>query len=175
LYAFGVDLVDEFLPAVEAADGDVVGFGEEGFEAADIFEEAAIHQGFLIQFDWDLRDFEDEFEEEHGDFADFAVEGSEEVPDFGGGGADEVEVLHFVLLIPDELLPLDVVVLAQQLQELEGPSIGTHARFGVDFLVGGLRFEDVLPVCVAFAELIEIVVVDGGGGELVLAVRVYFF
>ena len=70
----------------------------------------------------------------------------------------------------DEVFALDVVVLAKQLQELEGSSISSDAGHRVDFLVCCLRLKHVLPVHIPGGKFIEVVVVDGGDGEALIIV-----
>lgn len=58
---------------------------------------------------------------------DIAAEDMEEIPEFLGGDIYKVVLLGLAGLHPDEVLALLVVVLAQQLQELEGAAVGGDA------------------------------------------------
>lgn len=73
-------------------------------------------------------------------------------------------------MVSDEVLAFDVVVLAEQLQELEGPHVSANAGLGVDLFVRGFRLEDILAVDVLLVDFIEIIVVDCGDGESVLLI-----
>jgi hypothetical protein len=131
-------------------------------EGADVFEEGEVEEGVLVLLDGDVRHLEDEVQEEEGDFADVGGQEKENVPDLFGGYLDEVEVLEVVLLVPDEIFAVSVVVLAQQLQELEGSLVGSDAGQGIDLLIGRLGLKDVLSGDKPLVGDVEVVVVDGG-------------
>jgi hypothetical protein len=113
-----------------------------------------------------LRDFEDEVEQEERHFLDVAAEDVEEIPELLGGDVYEVVLLGLPGLYSDEVLPLLVVVLAQQLQELEGPPIGGDAQLVIEVLVSGVGLENVLTQRVSLAHIVVVVVVYSVGGEL---------
>lgn len=90
----------------------------------------------------------------------------EEISKFLGGDIDEVVLFGLAGLHPDEVLALFVVVLAEQLQELEGAAVGGDAELVVEVLVGGVGLEDVLAEGVALGHVVVVVVVHCVGGEL---------
>ena len=139
-------------------------------EGADVFEEGEVEEGVLVLLDGDVRHLEDEVQEEEGDFADVGGQEEENVPDLFGGYLDEVEVFEIVLLVPDEIFAVSVIVFAQQLQELEGPLVGSDAGQGIDLLIGRFGLKDILPGDKPLVGDVEVVVVDGGDREGVLVV-----
>lgn len=71
------------------------------------------------------------------------------------------------------MLAVDIVVLAQQLQEFKRTLICSDAYFGVDLFIGSLRLEHVLPMNVFFSSIVEIPVIDGSDGEGIMQVRLF--
>lgn len=56
------------------------------------------------------------------------------------------------------------------MQELERSPVCDDTLLVVDLLINGDRLEDVLPEHVLLGDIVEVVVVDGGGGEGVVGV-----
>ena len=143
-------------------------------QGAEVFEEGQVEQSFLVGFDRNLSDFKDEVQQEERDLGYFRGEEEEDIADLLGSNLDEIEILELVFLVPDEGLPVNIVVLAQQLQKLESSLVGPDAGVLVDLLIGGFRFEDILPPDILGASLVEIVVVDGGDREHVYILFFHF-
>ena len=135
---------------------------ENVVQGAEVLEEGQVQQGLLVGFHRNLSHFEDEVQQEERHLGYFGGEEEEYIADLLGCDLDEIEVFELVFLVPDKGLAVDVVVLAEELQKLEGSLVGPDAGVFVDLLVGGFGFEDILPPDVLGAYLIEIVVVDGG-------------
>lgn len=85
----------------------------------------------MICFDWNLSDLKDEVKQEHRYIADISIEGNEQISDFFGSKTNKVYTFVLVSLGSDEIFALDVVVLAQKLQELKGSSVCPDAGFWI--------------------------------------------
>ena len=100
---------------------------EEAGHVGDVLEEGGAHEGLLAVEAGDLGDFVDEVEEARRDVDDLAAHDLEELAQEEAGLHDEVDGSDLlgavvVALAHQELLHLDVVVLAEQLQEAEDPA-----------------------------------------------------
>lgn len=107
-----------------------------------------------------MSDFQDEIQKEERDNPDVIAIDLEEVPQLFGSDVDEVELSGFARLNSDEVFAFLVVVLAHDLQELEGSAIGRNAEFAVEELISGVGFRNVLSHGVLHASVEEVVVVD---------------
>lgn len=59
------------------------------------------------------------------------------------------------------MFALFVVVLAKQLQELEGSSVGSDAELVVDELVGGIGFKYIFPQGIFLIYIVVIIIIHG--------------
>ena len=121
----------------------------------------------MVFFYRDLGNFKDEVEQEDGHVDDFTAHDLEQASEFSCGHIDEVDLFLFSGLFSYELFALDVIVFAEELEELEGASVGGNAELVVKVLIGGVGLEDVFPEAVSLGGVEEVVVVNGGGAEVV--------
>jgi hypothetical protein len=142
-------------------------FFEHSLHLAEVFKEGGPHEGFLVFFYRDLGDFEDEVQQEDGHVDDFAAHDLEQASEFSCGHVDEVNLFLFSGLFSYELFALDVIVFAEELEELEGASVGGNAEFVVKVLIGGVGLEHIFPEAVSLGGIKEVVVINGGGAEVV--------
>lgn len=70
-------------------------------------------------------------------------------------------------LFSDKVFALNVVVFAEKLKELKGPSVGCNAQLVVQILVSRVRLEDIFPETVPEVGVKVVVVVNGGWTEVV--------
>ncbi len=142
-------------------------FFEQSLHLAEVFKEGGPHEGFLVFFYRDLGDFEDEVEQEDWHVDDFAAHDLEQASEFSCGHVDEVDLFLFSGLFSYELFALDVIIFAEELEELEGASVGGNTELVVKVLIGGVGLEHIFPEAVSLGGIEEVVVVNGGGAEIV--------
>jgi hypothetical protein len=137
---------------------------------ADILEESQTHQRLLVLIDWNLSHFEQEIQQKHRHWSNVLIQSLEQVSKLFSSNIDEIGLSDFIGLVPDPVFTFDVVVFAHELKELEGSSVGDDAFLVIDLFVCVGGFENVFPEDVFFVDVVEVVVVDGSGGEDVVGV-----
>jgi hypothetical protein len=124
----------------------------------------------LILLDRNLSDFQQKVKQEHWHWCDFFVHDLEEVSQLFSRHVNEVGLSDFIRLVPDPVLPLNVIVLAHKLQELESSSVSDDTLLVVDLFIDCDGFKHILPENVFLVDVVKVVVVDCCRGEGVVGV-----
>ena len=92
---------------------------------------------------------------------DVFAEIGEQVPEFFGGQVDEIALSDLRLgLLSDEVLALNVVILAEKLQKFESSPVSSDALIAVEFFTGRVGLENVLSGTVLRSFIVVIIIID---------------
>ena len=120
----------------------------------------------MIVFNWNLSDFKDKVKDEDRNFGDVVTHYLENIPQFLRRDFDKINRFWRIWLFSDEILIVNVVILAQELHELEGPSVGHNTFLVVQGLVCVVRLRHILSHHSLGIDIVEIIVVSGVDPEV---------
>jgi hypothetical protein len=126
-----------------------------------------------------LSDFEDEVEDEDGNFRDILAEHLEDVAQLFGGNFNEIDGLGSLRLLANEVFIIDIIALTEQLHELKCTTVGDDALLVMEDLVNVTRLGDILAgheLLILVIEVIVVCVLDGKFGDICLLLdRIFLF
>lgn len=115
-----------------------------------------------------MSDFQNKIKQENGHIDNLSTHNLEQTPQLPRGHINKVDLPLLTRLLSNKMLPLNIIILTQELQELERPSISSNTQLMIQMLISGVGFKDIFSETVALVDVEVVIVVNRCRAEVVL-------